>query len=81
MTRSYRFFRDLLLQKMADHDEQIDQDSAGQSRVHETGPAGGRVQPRRVRADGQTDAGQAQYLKTPRKKEKRDSRVCILCVL
>lgn len=57
--RTYRFFRDLLLQEMADDDQQVDKNGPGQGRVHETGSAGGRVQPRRVRADDQTNAGQA----------------------
>jgi len=49
---------------MTGHYEQIDQYGAGQGRVHETRSAGARVQPGRVRADDQTDAGQAQYLNT-----------------
>jgi len=48
---------------MADHYEKVDQDCAGQSRVHKTRSTSAGVQPRRVRTDDQTDASQAQYLK------------------
>lgn len=44
--RTYRLFRYLLLQEMADHDEQVDQNGAGQCRVHETRSARARVQSR-----------------------------------
>jgi len=48
---------------MADHYKKVDQDSSGNGRVHETSSTGAGVQPRRIRADDQTNAGQAQYLK------------------
>lgn len=69
--RTYRLFRDLLLQEMTDHDEQIDQNGAGQGRIYKTGSACGSVQPRRVRANDETDAGQTQYLKMSSKKRPR----------
>lgn len=46
---------------MADYYEKIDQDGAGQGRVHETRSTSAGVQPGRVWADDQTDACQAQY--------------------